>query len=376
MRRPDTNSSPSQVHPGIEIREVSKAYGATTVVKDVSLSIVDGEFFSLLGASGCGKTTLLRMIAGFDRADRGTIRVAGEDVTHLAPNRRRVNMMFQHYALFPHLSVAKNIGFGPRIAKLPKAEINERVERALTTMRLDGMGHRRPAQLSGGQQQRVALARALIGNPSALLLDEPLGALDVKLRREMQAELKRVQREVGTTFVYVTHDQDEALAMSDRVAVMNGGRIEQVGSPDAIYSDPESLFVADFVGKLNILKGSVLDSNAGATRIGHGPGRTSVATCRSAPEGTPVTIGVRPHSVRLTAAGPEPARRDPVLRGRVIDVTYLGFYREIEVDTGFERVLGLLPAAHDHIQVGQDVDVSWSAESALVFDVASGARIR
>src|SRR5438128_384652 len=236
---------------GISIERVTKRFGKVDAVHDVSLTIGEGEFFSLLGPSGCGKTTTLRMIAGFETPDAGRILLQGRDVTAVAPNRRPVNMVFQQYALFPHMSIYDNVAFGLKVKRVPKAEHHDRVHDLLRVVALEGMERRRPRQLSGGQQQRVALARALVNRPAALLLDEPLGALDVKLRKQMQLELKRIQNELGTTFVYVTHDQDEALAMSDRIAVMNNGRVEQLGSPREVYEQPTTAFVADFIGSLN-----------------------------------------------------------------------------------------------------------------------------
>src|SRR5438309_1830235 len=238
----------------ISLESVVKRYGGVGAVQGVSLAIGEGEFFSLLGPSGCGKTTTLRMIAGFVKPDDGRIVLKGRDVTSVPPNRRPVNMVFQHYALFPHMSVYDNIAFGLRVKRVPRAEHRPRIDEMLEVVELTGYERRHIRNLSGGQQQRVALARALVNRPAALLLDEPLGALDVKLRKQMQLELKRIQADLGTTFVYVTHDQDEALAMSDRIGVMNGGRIEQVGTPREIYERPQTPFVADFVGSLNVLE--------------------------------------------------------------------------------------------------------------------------
>src|SRR6186713_589317 len=237
----------------ISLEDVGKRFGDVVAVRETNVDIRDGEFFSMLGPSGCGKTTTLRMIAGFEVPDEGRVLLRGVDVTNTPPNQRNVNTVFQHYALFPHMSVLDNVSFGLELKRVPRGERRDRVAEMLRVVQLEGMEKRKPQQLSGGQQQRVALARALVNRPAALLLDEPLGALDVKLRRHMQRELKRIQAELGTTFVYVTHDQEEALAMSDRIAVMNGGRVEQLGSPREIYERPESPFVADFIGSLNTL---------------------------------------------------------------------------------------------------------------------------
>src|SRR5919198_2980748 len=240
--------------PAISLDRVSKRFGRVAAVHDVTLTIGEGEFFSLLGPSGCGKTTTLRMVAGFEQPDEGRILLHGNDVTSVAPNRRQVNMVFQQYALFPHMSVYDNVAFGLKAKRVPREEHRRRVREMLQVVELKGFEHRRARQLSGGQQQRVALARALVNRPAALLLDEPLGALDVKLRKQMQLELKRIQHTLGTTFVYVTHDQEEALAMSDRIAVMNGGRVEQIGGPREIYERPQTAFVADFIGSLNAIE--------------------------------------------------------------------------------------------------------------------------
>ncbi|MGZ4333617.1 MAG: ABC transporter ATP-binding protein, partial [Gaiellaceae bacterium] len=237
----------------IALDGVSKRFGSHTAVDDVTLEIREGEFFSMLGPSGCGKTTSLRMIAGFEAPDSGRVVLQGTDVTTTSANRRPVNMVFQQYALFPHMSIYDNVAFGLKVKRVPRSEHRDRIHELLRIVDLEGYENRRPRQLSGGQQQRVALARALVNRPAALLLDEPLGALDVKLRKQMQLELKRIQHELGTTFVYVTHDQEEALAMSDRIAVMNRGKVEQLGSPREIYDRPRTAFVADFIGSLNAL---------------------------------------------------------------------------------------------------------------------------
>ncbi len=279
----------------ITLQGVSRRFGSHIAVHGLDLEIRDGEFFSLLGPSGCGKTTTLRMIAGFELPDTGRVLLHGEDVTETPPNKRRVNMVFQQYALFPHMSIYDNVAFGLKMNDVPRAEHRTRILTMLEIVELEGLEKRRPRQLSGGQQQRVALARALVNTPAALLLDEPLGALDVKLRRAMQSELKRIQREIGTTFVYVTHDQEEALAMSDRIAVMNGGRVEQIGSPREIYEHPQTPFVADFIGSLNALE-LVVAERVGGMAVGrYGEGERIVA---SAGEG----VARRRHHPRRGAA--------------------------------------------------------------------------
>ncbi len=289
----------------IQLERVVKRFASFVAVHDADFTIERGEFFSLLGPSGCGKTTTLRMIAGFEQPSEGRVLLDGVDVSHVPPHKRNVNTVFQQYALFPHMTVFDNIAFGPRSAKLPKAEIDRRVGEILEVVRLGEFWRRSPAQLSGGQQQRVALARALVNYPSALLLDEPLGALDLKLRQTLQIELKRIQREVGITFVYVTHDQEEALTMSDRIAVMNAGRVEQIASPRAIYDAPTTLFVAGFIGAANLLRGTVRNVNGGLATVDLHVGSQASAqlppSSRLAP-GDEATLMVRPDRVRVARA--------------------------------------------------------------------------
>ena len=279
---------------------MAKRFGSNVAVDSVTLTIGEGEFFSLLGPSGCGKTTTLRMIAGFEAPSEGRILLQGVDVTTVLPNRRNVNMVFQHYALFPHMSVYDNVAFGLKVKRVPRDLHRGRIEEMLRVVDLVGLERRRTRQLSGGQQQRVALARALVNLPAALLLDEPLGALDVKLRKHMQLELKRIQADLGTTFVYVTHDQEEALAMSDRIAVMNGGRVEQIGSPRDIYQHPQTAFVADFIGSLNALELTVGELVGGyaLTRFGEGSG-SSPPWRQAWRPATPCVLRVRPERVQL-----------------------------------------------------------------------------
>ncbi|EAQ02912.1 ABC putrescine transporter, ATPase subunit [Pseudooceanicola batsensis HTCC2597] len=285
----------------VEARNAARYYGSgeatVKALDDVSLTIRKGEFFTLLGPSGCGKTTLLRLIAGFETPTEGQILLSGRDITDIPPNRRRVNTVFQSYALFPHLSVARNIAFGLEMLGQSRAEVGRRVEEMLDLVRLDRMADRKPAMLSGGQQQRVALARALAPAPEVLLLDEPLSALDLKLRKEMQLELKRLQTETGITFVFVTHDQEEALTMSDRIGVMRSGRLQQVGGPREIYNGPVNRFVADFIGETNFLKGML---EGGRVRLASGE---SLEVPGAAGQGE-VTLAIRPEQIRITDDGP------------------------------------------------------------------------
>ena len=257
----------TSVGPRVRMQDVAKRFGGVTALEDVTLDIDDGEFVTLLGPSGCGKTTLLRIVAGFERPSAGVVLLGGEDVTKVPPHRRPVNMVFQRPTLFPHLDVAANVAFGPRIDGLSKAEIGQRVDEALTLVRLDGFQSRRSHELSGGQMQRVALARAIVNRPQVLLLDEPLSALDLKIRLEMEVELRRLHREIGGTFIYVTHDQREALALSDRVVVFNEGRIEQIGTPNEVYRRPASPFVARFVGDANVIPVDVEPADDGAAEV-------------------------------------------------------------------------------------------------------------
>jgi spermidine/putrescine transport system ATP-binding protein len=315
--------------PAIELVGVEKEFTGgghdVRAVEHVDLRIAEGEFFSLLGPSGCGKTTTLRMIAGFEEPTSGQILLHGRDMVGVPPFRRDVNMVFQQYALFPHMDVFENVAFGLRRKKVDKEEIKRRVTEALSLVELEGRETRKPRQLSGGQQQRVALARALVNRPRALLLDEPLGALDLKLRQAMQLELKRIQREVGITFVYVTHDQEEALTMSDRLVVMNDGRIEQLGSPRELYEHPATRFVANFIGTSNILTGRLERRGDAWALAGLGPDeRVLVADSGRAGPGQEVELAVRPEKIVLrTEQDPPPPDRS-ALRAKVDEVVYLG----------------------------------------------------
>ncbi|SNS66763.1 spermidine/putrescine transport system ATP-binding protein [Streptosporangium subroseum] len=319
--------------PAIELDGVVKEYlsqgEAVRAVKGVTMSITEGEFFSLLGPSGCGKTTTMRMIAGFEDPTQGKVWLHGQDVTDVPPNKRDVNMVFQSYALFPHMNVWENVAFGLRRKKVAADEIKRRVGEILEIVDLTGREKRRPREMSGGQQQRVALARALVNNPRALLLDEPLGALDLKLRQAMQIELKRIQREVGITFVYVTHDQSEALTMSDRIAVMNDGQVDQLASPREIYERPATPFVAGFIGTSNLLSGTVdrITSGFAVLKLG-GEDRVLVAgeTHRA---GDPIAVTVRPEKIRISTE--EPTGDVSVVRGTVFEVVYLGLYNSYAV---------------------------------------------
>jgi putative spermidine/putrescine transport system ATP-binding protein len=339
---------------GVALDGVGKAFpGGMRAVDGVSLSIAEGEFFSLLGPSGCGKTTTLRIIAGFEAPDQGRVRVQGTDITALPPEARNMGMVFQNYALFPHRTVAENVAFGLRMRKLPKPEIALRVREALAMVRLSGLDERRPAELSGGQQQRVALARAIVIKPSVLLCDEPLGALDKKLRQAMQFELKALHRRLGLTLVYVTHDQEEALTMSDRIAVMQAGRIAQLGAPRDIYDRPASRFVADFIGDTNILDGQPRASGLVLPGGWVSPAATLPAGVRA--------VALRPEQVRLTAPGAG------LVDAVVEEVNFLG--DSLLLKLGLPQGLALLARvprdAAAGIAPGSRTGVAWRAEDTV-----------
>ncbi|GAB6858737.1 ABC transporter ATP-binding protein [Microbacterium xylanilyticum] len=352
---------------GVEISDVTKYYGDATAVDRLSLSIRPGEFLSLLGPSGCGKTTTLRMIAGFEHPDAGDIRLSGRSVLGLPPHKREVNTVFQAYALFPHMTVAENVAYGLQQRRVPKAEQRERVAEALDMVQLRRFADRKPTQLSGGQQQRIALSRALINRPSVLLLDEPLAALDRQLREEMQLELKLLQSRLGTTFVFVTHDQAEALSMSDRIAVMRAGRVEQLAAPAEVYAEPASAYVASFIGQQNFLHGTALGDDAVDTFAGtvHGrwggeprlPGATAVAA-------------IRPEFVRLAPASTGSGAVDgPGIDGTVLGVSHLGETLQVAVDVGREQAfLVRIPApSAPSVAVGDAVRCVWSPADVRIF---------
>jgi spermidine/putrescine transport system ATP-binding protein len=345
----------------VKLERLTKRFGEDVVaVDDVSLEIPRGSFFALLGPSGCGKTTTLRMIGGFEEPTSGTIELGGADVTGLPPYRRDVNTVFQSYALFPHLTIAENVAFGLRRRKVPGDQITGRVEEMLELVELGGLGRRKPRQLSGGQQQRVALARALVCKPQVLLLDEPLGALDLKLRKQMQLFLKRLQHDVGITFVHVTHDQEEAMTMADTIAVMSGGRIEQLGPPRELYERPQTGFVAGFLGVSNLLSGVV--AGADGVRL-DGTGAVRVAAPLPA-DGTPVSIGVRPEKIRVGDGA-------NAIEGTVAESAYIGVSTQYLVDTPSGRLAVYVQNADPGAAgygPGAPITLSFDPESAFVLD--------
>ncbi|MEU2489685.1 ABC transporter ATP-binding protein [Streptomyces sp. NPDC007883] len=352
--------------PAVRLDGIGKSYGDHHVVRGLDLDIAPGEFFSLLGPSGCGKTTSLRMIGGFTDPTEGAVLLAGEDVTSLPPDKRDVNTVFQSYALFDHLSVADNVAFGLKRKGVRRAEIRERVAAMLERCQLDGLADRRPRTLSGGQRQRVALARALVNRPQVLLLDEPLAALDLKLRRRMQVELKQIQREVGITFVFVTHDQDEALTMSDRIAVLNEGRVEQCGTPEDVYEHPANSFVASFMGTSNLVPGTYRD---GEIVVDDGPA-LPVGTRAGVADGSRVSLSIRPEKIWLSDFEPGMALASGVIRETVYSgatTTYL-----IELAPGITlSVLEQNTARsrmEDRWSGGERVEFGWKPEHCLVLD--------
>jgi spermidine/putrescine transport system ATP-binding protein len=354
------------VQPMIVVERLVKDFGDVRAVDDITLEIPAGEFFSMLGPSGCGKTTTLRVIAGFEEPDTGRVLLDGQDVTWVSPKKRNVNMVFQDYALFPHMTVAENVAFGLKLRRVDRSEINSRVAEMLTVVRLEGYEDRRPAALSGGQRQRVALARALVNRPAALLLDEPLGALDLKLRREMQLELKRIQQTTGTTFVYVTHDQEEALTMSDRIAVMDGGVVQQVDEPKALYERPATAFVADFIGTSNNISLTGAHRDAGLLVMDLGAGMRIVAPDTG--NGADCRIAVRPEKIRI---GDGSAGDGSRVSGTVVEQVYLGSLSQtvVEIATG-ERLIvhELNDDERPSPAPGENVVLSWQARHSLVIE--------
>jgi len=350
--------------PAIRLTGITKTFGDTVVVKPLTLDIGQNEFFSILGPSGCGKTTLMRMITGFEIPTAGSIELAGSPVDNVPTRKRDLNMLFQSYALFPHLTVFENVAFELRVRKAPKAEITRRVTEALDLVRLGHLGDRKPDKLSGGQRQRVALARAVVGRPKVVLLDEPLGALDQQLRKEMQIELKRLQREVGITFIYVTHDQEEALTMSDRIAVMSQGELLQVGPPQEIYDRPATKFVASFIGSCNVIPATYTGDAGQAVIAGLGPVPADIVP--GTPAGTPITLAVRPERMTVSVSSPGPL----AAAGVVTDAVYLGDEWRYGIDLhGGTHVAATVPSTHlgpelAAIVPGDTLWLSWHAADA------------
>jgi len=366
--------------PFLTLEHVTKSFGQSRAVDDVSLTVTKGEAFSLLGPSGCGKTTLLRMIAGFERPDSGRILVDGQDITHLPPERRPVNTVFQNYALFPHLCVWENVAFGLRMAGRPQAEIRSEVDRMLELVRLGGHAQKRPAQLSGGQRQRVAIARALVNRPQVLLLDEPLAALDLKLRQHMLVELNTLHQQVGTTFIYVTHDQGEAMSLSDRIAVMNAGRVEQVDRPQALYESPRGSFVAAFIGDANFLPGTVVEPRSeGHVRVAvEGLGGLLTLRHGALPTNQAVRVMVRPEKIALTLQRPPGGEDVNAFAGVVESSAYFGSHARYQIHVGPHRIVAQVQRSRSsggaiQPEPGREVWMSFHAEEAQVMEAGAGS---
>jgi spermidine/putrescine transport system ATP-binding protein len=341
----------------VRLRGLSRSFGAVTAVHPLDLDIPRGDFLAILGPSGCGKTTLLRMLGGFVEPSAGRIEVNGADITHLGPEHRPINMVFQGYGLFPHMNARQNVGYGLRLKKLDRPAIAERVREAMALVRLDGYEEHMPAQLSGGQQQRVALARALVMDPQVLLLDEPLAALDLKLRQAMQEELRRIHRAIGGTFVFVTHDQGEALGLANRIAVMNDGRIEQLGTPEEIYFRPATHFIAGFIGEANLLKGR---RKGGEIETACG------VTCRAEGADGAIALVVRPESLRRLAGDD---RADIEITGAVEEVVFLGAHvRYVLALPGGEKLRVQDAAEHGRATIGEAMRVGWSKSAQRLIE--------
>ncbi|HWC33167.1 MAG TPA: ABC transporter ATP-binding protein [Actinomycetota bacterium] len=365
-------AGPENGQADVRLERVTKRFAEVVAVDAIDLEVARGQFFSLLGPSGCGKTTTLRMIGGFEHPDDGRIELAGRDVSNLPPHRRDVNTVFQSYALFPHLNVFENVAYGLRRKRVDKAEIRRRVVDMLELVDLPGFERRRPSQLSGGQQQRVALARALVNRPQVLLLDEPLGALDLKLRKQMQLELKRIQHDVGITFIYVTHDQEEAMTMSERIAVMRDGRVEQVGAPQETYEHPATAFVAGFLGASNLL-GATVGPQERDTRIVALDSGEKVRVPLSALDGLGgrIQVGVRPEKIHVRPSGGDPTAGENAIDGRVIDATFVGVSNVYTVETRAGQrvtvyVQNLAGASAWTPGPGENVTLSWDPEHTFV----------
>ncbi len=349
----------------MELKNITKSFTEEeSVLKGISLTIDKGEFITLLGSSGCGKTTTLRIVAGLEMPDSGKVFLEGKDVTELAPEERDVNTVFQNYALFPHMNVADNIGYGLKLKKIPKAEIRKKVTEMLELVQLPGFEKRKPSELSGGQKQRVAIARSLVNNPRVLLLDEPLGALDLQLRRAMQIELKKLQKKLGITFIYITHDQEEAINMSDRIAVMNNGKFEQIGTPDEIYNHPKTSYVATFVGNSNILKGIVESSEENIVNIKVSGGTVPVFNDGpTVKEGEGVTLAVRSENIHLDETGVKG------LPAEVVEKSFAGgmlrVVLKLQDDT---EIIASRYGIDAGVQPGQKVGCSFAAEDAVLVD--------
>lgn len=358
----------SSSHGDLKLTRVTKAFGDFTAVDDLTLTIPQGSFFALLGPSGCGKTTTLRMIAGLEEPTAGSIYIGATDITTKKPYQRPVNTVFQNYALFPHLSIFENVAFGLR--RRGVKDVKEQVEKVLKLVELPHLADRKPTQLSGGQQQRIALARAIVNRPALLLLDEPLGALDLKLRRQMQIELKWIQTEVGLTFVHVTHDQEEAMTMADTIAVMNEGRIEQMGSPAELYESPRTAFVANFLGQSNLIRGEVVSSDGDQSVVEVHGQKVAVLKTRNRAAGKSILVGIRPEKIRISLPG-DPCSGNVLTGGIVSDVSFVGVSTQYVVEMPWKQDLMVFEqndGGTPTLRPGDPVSLSWNAPFTFGLD--------
>ena len=346
----------------VKLENFSKSYGNKEIINNINLEVYEGEFLTLLGSSGCGKTTILRSISGLDYPTSGKVYIDGEDVTNLEPPKRQVNTIFQNYALFPLMTIEENIGFGLKMKNVPKEEITKRVNQMLELVKLQGYEKRKPKDISGGEQQSVSIVRGLINNPKVLLLDEPLSALDLKLRKEMQIELKQLQRKLGITFIYVTHDQDEALSMSDRIVVLNGGQIEQIGSPVEVYENPKSLYVADFLGEANVFKGKITSGTAKEKIATINTGETVKIYAENYNIGEEVDIIIRPENIKLTKT---PVKTN-CLAGKIIEQIYDGALTKVILKTSKNTVKALIAGNDKLYNRGDVIYLYWTIEDAII----------
>ena len=357
------------------LKNLTKSYGDFNAVDDLSLVIPKGSFFALLGPSGCGKTTTLRMVAGLEEPTAGSIFVGETDITDMNPYRRPVNTVFQNYALFPHLSIFENIAFGLRRRGISDAEVKTAVDKVLNLVELPQLATRKPNQLSGGQQQRIAVARAIVNRPALLLLDEPLGALDLKLRRQMQIELKWIQTEIGITFVHVTHDQEEAMTMADTIAVMNKGKIEQMGTPEDLYDSPKTAFVANFLGQSNLIPGEVSGNDGNNLIVDLFGTKVAVPKARSSAHGSSVLVGIRPEKFRISPEGKN-VSGNVLTGGKVSDVSYIGVSTQYQVEMPWGKELMVFEQNDDNeemLRKGQPVTLSWEPLFTFALDGSENA---
>jgi len=352
----------------VRLEDFSKSYGEKQVIKKLDLDIYEGEFLTLLGSSGCGKTTLLRSISGLDTPTTGKVYIDGEDVTNVEPPKRQVNTIFQNYALFPLMTIEDNIAFGLKMKKIPKKQIQKRVKEMLELVHLEGYEKRKPKDLSGGEQQRVSIVRGLINNPKVLLLDEPLSALDLKLRKKMQIELKQLQRKLGITFIYVTHDQDEALSMSDRIVVLRDGHIEQIGSPVEVYENPKTLYVADFLGEANVFNGKITSIEDGKYTITTSDGNKLSFINGEFEKRDKVNLIIRPENVKIS----KKEKKNGCLKAKIYEQVYDGAFTKILMNVGDNIVKAIISGNDKLYNRGDEVYIYWDIEDAIVLGEKNG----